>query len=581
MKYKLISELPLYDSPIEQVLRNRGIEDPIHYINSTDKDINDPKLLGKNLEIAMFTLLKHIKSNSETLIIVDSDCDGFTSSAFLLNYLYDFVPSWVTSKVSWIFHEGKQHGLSDIMEVIQNNNYKLVIIPDAGSNDNEQCAYLKNENIDFIILDHHEVESKPEDFMCVINNQLSDYPNKDFSGVGIVWQFCRFLDLYRGGNYADNYLDLVALGNVGDMMSLTSIETKHIIQKGFEPENVKNPFIFNMWQKNKFKIGDVITHFGAAFYIVPFINAVNRSGTKSEKEIVFAAMLNFMANQKVTSTKRGHSLGEEETLCEQAMRVCTNVKNRQTKAEDAGLTFIEKMIEENNMLEHKVLLFLLKPGQVDKNIAGLIANKIMAKYQRPCCILTKDPETGMYAGSARGYHKNGVESFKDVCAETSLIEFVAGHANAFGLGIKEENIENFILLTDETLANISPEPVYYVDYIFNENTVDQNLILDLASYTGWGQDVDKPLVVIKDVTITPDNFKIMRANTLKILLPNNLSIIRFGGTEKEIEDFTVEQGSFSADIVCECERNEWNGNVYAQLKLKDYEITDKSLQYYF
>ena len=88
MKYKLISELPLYDSPIEQVLKNRGIEDPVHYINSTDKDINDPKLLGKNLEIAMLTLLKHIKSNSETLIIVDSDCDGFTSSAFLLNYLY-------------------------------------------------------------------------------------------------------------------------------------------------------------------------------------------------------------------------------------------------------------------------------------------------------------------------------------------------------------------------------------------------------------------------------------------------------------------------------------------------------------
>ena len=71
------------------------------------------------------------------------------------------------------------------------------------------------------------------------------------------------------------------------------------------------------------------------------------------------------------------------------MRVVTNVKNRQTKAQDNGLAIIEKMIEEQGLLNHKVLLFLLEPGQVDKNIAGLIANKIMAKYQRPTCILTK------------------------------------------------------------------------------------------------------------------------------------------------------------------------------------------------
>ena len=71
------------------------------------------------------------------------------------------------------------------------------------------------------------------------------------------------------------------------------------------------------------------------------------------------------------------------------MRVVTNVKNRQTKAQDTGLATIEKMIEEQELLNHKVLLFLLEPGQVDKNIAGLIANKIMAKYQRPTCILTK------------------------------------------------------------------------------------------------------------------------------------------------------------------------------------------------
>ena len=100
-------------------------------------------------------------------------------------------------------------------------------------------------------------------------------------------------------------------------------------------------------------------------------------------------MLKFKAFEKLLSTKRGHAVGEMETLVEQATRVVTNVKARQTKAQDAGMELLERMIEEKNLLRYKVLLFLLEPGQIDKNIAGLCANKIMAKYQRPTCVLTK------------------------------------------------------------------------------------------------------------------------------------------------------------------------------------------------
>lgn len=73
-------------------------------------------------------------------------------------------------------------------------------------------------------------------------------------------------------------------------------------------------------------------------------------------------------------------------------------------------------------MNHKVLLFLLEPGQVDKNIAGLIANKIMAKYQRPTCLLTKVTDNGTisYQGSARGCDKVGINDFKSICAETGL-----------------------------------------------------------------------------------------------------------------------------------------------------------------
>jgi single-stranded DNA-specific DHH superfamily exonuclease len=97
----------------------------------------------------------------------------------------------------------------------------------------------------------------------------------------------------------------------------------------------------------------------------------------------------------------------------QAIRTVTNVKARQTKKQNEGLEIIENMIEENNLLDHKVLLFLMEPGVIDRNIAGLIANKMMAKYQRPVCILTKG-ENG-YQGSARGCTLAGIPDFKAIC----------------------------------------------------------------------------------------------------------------------------------------------------------------------
>ena len=331
-------------------------------------------------------MVKVIAAQQKAIVIVDSDCDGFTSSAVLINYLHDVFPQWVENNLDYALHSGKQHGLNDHIDHLLIENYSLVLIPDAGSNDVEECKKLKEKNIEVIILDHH-ICDLDNPYAYVINNQLSNYPNKELSGVGVTWQFCRYLDLLLNRNYANQYLDLVALGNDADMMSMTSIETKHLINKGLK--QVQNPFIAYMHEKNKFSLGEDLTPIGVAFYIAPFVNAIVRSGTLEEKTLVFNSMLKFLAFNEIPSTKRGHKLGDTEKVVEQAVRVATNVKARQTKAQDAGMAKIEQMIEDQDLLLHKVLLFLLEPNEVDKNIAGLIANKIMAKYQRPVCILTE------------------------------------------------------------------------------------------------------------------------------------------------------------------------------------------------
>ena len=489
MKYELISKPNQNFSTIQQILFNRGIaeKDILHYINLSDQDINSPLALGEdNLRNGLTILIDTIKKDKNAVIIIDCDCDGYTSAALLINYLYKIFPSWVLQNVDWIMHDSKQHGLSDCYETIIEGNllthkqYSLVICPDSSSNDYKYHCELYNKGIKTLVLDHH-LAPKISDYAITINNQLSNYPNKELSGVGVTWQFCRYIDSILNVNYANNFLDLVALGNCGDMMSLRSFETRYLITKGFQKQNIKNPFIDYMIDKNSFPLSkaDYIsanpnmscTSMGAAFFIVPFVNAITRSGTMEQKNLLFNSMLNHKAFEEVISNKRGHKLGQKEKLILQAIRTVTNVKNRQTRAEDAGLAMLEKMIEINHMLDHKILLFLLEPGQIDPEIRGLIANKFMAKYQRPCCLLTRttikkdiliqgeitsdneyvcpreegEPlvycgrqklpgffwasgikEIAAYQGSMRGYTKTGIDSFKKILEQCPGVIYVQG-----------------------------------------------------------------------------------------------------------------------------------------------------------
>ena len=589
MKYKLINQPNKNFAAVQQILYNRGIsiQDIPHYLNLSDQDINSPLLLGEqNLKNGLKLLIHTIEKEQNALIIIDVDCDGYTSAALLINYLYRLFPKWVEQHLNWMMHQGKQHGLTDCIDKIS-NYYSLVICPDSASNNYEEHKTLFKKGIGVLVLDHHLADSISE-YAVIINNQLSNYPNKQFSGVGVTWQFCRYIDNILKVNYANNFLDLVALGNCADMMSLHSFETRYLITKGFKKENIKNPFIDYMIEKNSFPLSksdyassnpqSACTSIGAAFFIVPFVNAITRSGTIEQKNLLFNSMLNHKAFQQVLSTKRGHRLGEKQKLVIQAIRTVTNVKNRQTKAEEAGMQLLEKMISANNMLQHKILLFLLQPNQIQPNIRGLVANKIMAKYQRPCLVLTKTLK-GTYEGSGRGYTKTGLDSFKKILEQCPQTIYAQGHDNAMGFSIQQQDVNSFIDRIDFLLKDISNQIIYRIDYDFKQNEDNNDKILQIAEMNDfWGQDIDRAYVNI-NFKITNSNFHIMKSNTLKFNLPNNLCIIKFNGTEQQIEKFST-NGYIQINAICKCCKNQWCGNISPQLILQDYEIVDSS-NYYF
>ena len=531
--------------------------------------------------------------NDKILVQIDSDCDGYTSSAVLINYLHTLFPGFVENNITYRFHEGKEHGI--ILETIP-EDVKLVIAPDSSSNDYEVHQKLSERGVDVLVIDHHEAE-KVSDYACVINNQLCNYPTKSLSGVGMVYKFCQLIDEVMDYDYADHYLDLVALGMIADMMDLRDFETKHLINLGIK--HIANPFFAGMVNKNAYSLGDDITPIGVAFYIAPYVNATIRMGTPEEKKIMFESMLEYKAYQSIPSTKRG-AKGTMEYLVDQAVRNCVNIKSRQTKARDNTLATIEKIIAENNLLDNKILIVCVPSSiYIEKNLTGLIANQLMSKYQRPVLLLNETIQTEYaknangtkllsfdyitWEGSARGYDKSALSDFRKFCADSGLIEYAEGHANAFGFGIKNSNLKDFISYCNNTLKDFEFTPCYNVDFIFDANNFNGTDIIEIAELKSlWGQGIDEPYIALTNIRVNKNNITLMSPDknpTLKITLPNETSLIKFKSSQEEYEKLKTE-GLIVLDAVGRCERNAWNGKINPQIIIEDYDIIN-TIQYYF
>ena len=578
MKYKLIAKPNKNYSPMQQILVNRGIDvkDIEHYLKTSDADILNPDLLD-NMAEGVKRLVSAIKNQEKIFLIVDCDADGFTASAALVNYIYKVFPS-AMDLLSIQLHEGKEHGIEEKwLEEIVANEYKLVICPDASSNDYNQHKFLKDNGIDVLVLDHHDAEEVSENAI-IINNQLSDYPNKTLSGVGIVYKFCSKIDELMKIKEADTILDLVSLGMIADMMDMRNFETKHLIQKGLT--RIENPFFKALVERQAYSIGETVTPIGVAFYIAPLINATIRVGTQNEKEVMFKAMLNHCAYDMIPSTKRGEK-GKTEAVVVQAVRNATNVRNRQKKARDNGFEYVEQIIAANNLDKNKIIVVQVSED-LDKNLTGLIANQLMAKYQKPV-LLVRETDEGLLQGSARGYDKSELKDLKSFLLESGFMEYAEGHAAAMGVGIYKDKVNALIDYSNTVLANYDFSACYDVDYEYMSNDFKAQDIIDIGSMKSlWGKGIDEAMVVIKGIKITSNNITLMSANknpTIKITLQNGTSLIKFGASQAEFESLKS-SGYTEIDVIGTCAINEWQGMITPQILIKDYEVVGKQ-DYYF
>lgn len=555
--------------PIERVLLLRGTDMTFLYPNRNN-ELSYESL--NNIEAAARRLLRALVHRENVYVQVDSDCDGYTSAALLLNYMHDIAPATVEQKWKYGLHKNKIHGI-DIDNIPLGTN--LVIAPDSSSNEQDKHAQLIESNIDVIVLDHHEADNTEEDKAIIVNNQLSDnYSNKSLSGVGIVYKTLQCIDDMRNKRgTCTYYLDLVALGLTGDMMDMRNPETNYYITEGFK--TIVNPFFVYLANKNEFLMKGKCTPHGVAWFIVPFINAVTRVGDDEDKLLVFESMLSWKAGQLIPSDKRG-SKGAEELRVEQAIRHASNIKRHQDDEKKKLLDQMHDKIMHYHLADEPLIIIQNKGVEDDdpiRGITGLVANSIMATYNKPTLILNEhiDQETGeiTWSGSGRGFFTAGIDSWRDYIANSGCAIFAQGHAMAFGVCFDEPGLERFKQKVREDFGTTKFEKIYEVDYIWTMNDDFDSTIVDIGRYKDiWGQGVPEPLVAIEHIKIDdPVQINLLNKGTLRIdLKPYKTSLIKFGSNIEEYQDLIGK----TITVVGNCAINDWNGLEAPQIQIVDY-----------
>ena len=179
------------------------------------------------------------------------------------------------------------------------------------------------------------------------------------------------MDQYLNVKYADDYLDLVAVGNCGDMMDYREPETHYYINEGFK--NINNIFLREFITTQEFSMKGKVSPFTVSWYVVPYINAMARTGTIEEKEMLFQSLLDFKAETLVSSNKRGEK-GEQVPLVKEAVRICGLVKARQEKLKKEILDKIDNSSYVDNSCGIIIICMPHDKIESSENLNGLIAN---------------------------------------------------------------------------------------------------------------------------------------------------------------------------------------------------------------
>ncbi|MBN2538449.1 MAG: single-stranded-DNA-specific exonuclease RecJ [Deltaproteobacteria bacterium] len=550
----LFGELGI-SSIVSQILINRGIttlDEAKKFLFPSLEQLHNPFLM-KDMKRGVDRIIVGISRNEKLVVYGDYDADGITSTVILVKFLREIHEN-TTYYIPGRIEEG--YGLSKTaIDTFREDGIKLIITVDCGISNHEEIAYAISSGIDVIVTDHHEIPDIIPDCSAVINPHRSDcqFPFKSLAGVGVAFNLLialrgklRNLDFWKDRKYPNlrEYLDLVAIGTIGDIVPL--VEENRILSKiGLGVANNTK----RVGLKALISICDMrdkpISSESAAFRLIPRINAAGRIGSPED-----AVELLLTEDE-----------GQAEML---AQRLDSYNRDRQAMEK---IIFDEILEEINTSIDiSKAYSLVFSSHEWHPGIIGIVASKLVDRFYRPAILISI--QDGIGKGSGRSILEfNLYEGLEKRCS--SLLLSYGGHRYAAGISIREEDIEKFSkILSKAVREEIGDEmlvPETAIDALCDLDEIDYNLVSQIEMLAPFGSMNPEPILCAKGIQLS--NLATVGNNHLKMSANGNhahydtiwfnkghLSSLLFGST---------------ADIAFIPQVNHWNGKSSIQLKIKD------------
>lgn len=526
-----------------KILYHRGIdtaEKLDHFLRPSLEELYDPYLLH-DMDKAVARLRQAIELNDRILIYGDYDADGMTSSAIAKEAL-EVLGAEVEVYLPNRFTDGYGPNKSVYKYYIEQQDIKVILTVDNGVAGHEAIAYAQAQGVDVIVTDHHSLPDQLPDAFAIIHPEhpKADYPFKHLAGCGVAFKLaCALLE-----TIPTELLDLVAIGTIADMVSLTD-ENRLMVKYGLEILKKTE----RIGLQELLLISDIefasIDEETVDFKLAPQLNALGRL---DDPNPAIELLTGF----------------DDEVAKDIALMI--NDKNEERK-------LIVQTIYEEALAQidpSRSVQVLAKEGW-NPGVLGIVAGRILEEIGQPVIVLTI--EHGVAKGSARSIE--AVDIFQALNAHRDLFVAFGGHSGAAGMTLEVDKLEDLSqVLTDyitRQAIDLSQKNALSLDDELPLASLSLDTVKSLAKLAPYGMDHQKPVFYLRDFKVTQARTMGQNGAHLKLRISqsdNAYDVVAFN-QGAYIQEFQQAQ---RLELAVTLSINQWNGNTTVQLMLVDARV---------
>lgn len=543
-----IKELESYSisKNIAKILNARNITD----MNSVKKYFSDEyeegydPFLMHDMQKAVDRINEAIENEEKILVYGDYDADGITSTVLLVETLISMGAN-VSSYIPNRFEEGYGPNKEAFTKIID-SGITLIITVDNGIAGVEEVDLANELGCDVIVTDHHKIQDTIPNAYAIIHPEHPEgnYPFKKLAGVGVAFKLAHaLLEIFP-----DFLLDLVAIGTIADMVSITD-ENRIFVKQGLELIN-DDPRIGLKMLLELSGIDTKIDEQTVGFYIAPKLNSIGRMDS-AKLGLTF-----LMAEEPVTA----------RALAEQIEQY--NIQRKQV-TEDIVKDVISKI--ENSEKKQKNVIMV--SGEYHEGVLGIVASNIVEKYQKPVFIMNE--KEGVLKGSARSIFDFNIYVAMNKISDLFLA--FGGHTLAAGFSFEKSNFEKIEEFLDnefeEFKRNNDLKANKNIDIVTSLEDISYQFLNSLDALKPYGMDFEKPTVLIENAMVLNKAYFGSEKQYLRLTIADevgNLDCITF----KDSVTFDKVEKNDIIDLVCNIDKNNFNGRTKLQAHIIDIHIKE-------